>query len=131
MRIFLDASVFLAVALDQPERPELVKVTKQANLVAAAALPYEVGNALSAMVRRDRLTADEAVQALSAIRRVPVELMAVDIERALELASRHGIYAYDAYVLQCATAIRCPLLTLDKAMRRVAADLGIPLAEQP
>lgn len=131
MRVLLDTSVFLAVALDEPERLDLVEATAQANLVAAAVLPYEVGNALSAMVRRERLTADEAVCVLSAIRRVPVELIAVDIQRALELASRHGIYAYDAYVLQCAVAVRCPLLTLDKAMRRVATNLDIPLVEQP
>ena len=41
-----------------------------------------------------------------------------------------GIYAYDAYVLHCARALSCPLLTLDARMRKVGAELKITMLEQ-
>lgn len=131
MRIVVDTNAVIAVALDEPEKPWLIEVTEQAELAAPAVLPYEVGNALSAMVKRNRLTPDEAAQAWRAIRRIPVELLDVDVAEALELAMARGIYAYDAYVLQCAAKTASPLLTLDRAMKRAAETLKIALLEKP
>ena len=67
----------------------------------------------------------------SLVGNVPVELIEVDIRLALELSVRFGIYAYDAYFLQCALQLRCPLLTLDRSMQRVARQLNISLLEKP
>jgi predicted nucleic acid-binding protein len=131
MRIVVDTNAVIAVALDEPEKPWLIELTEQAELAAPAVLPYEVGNALSAMVKRNRLTPDEAAQAWRVVRRIPVELLDVDVAEALELAMARGIYAYDAYVLQCAAKASCPLLTLDRAMKRAAETLKIALLEKP
>jgi hypothetical protein len=46
------------------------------------------------------------------------------------LATDCGIYAYDAYVLQCARTLSHPLLTLDARMRQVAAELKINILDQ-
>jgi len=43
----------------------------------------------------------------------------------------HGIYAYDAYYLECAVSHRAPLFTLDKGMRRVAQSLSLTVMELP
>ena len=37
------------------------------------------------------------------------------------------LYAYDAYVLHCAWVFSCPLSTLDRRMKQVAAQRGIKL----
>jgi hypothetical protein len=50
--------------------------------------------------------------------------------RNTPLATDCGIYAYDAYVLQCARSLSHPLLTLDAHMRRVAAELKINIRDQ-
>ncbi|MCP4266315.1 MAG: type II toxin-antitoxin system VapC family toxin [Candidatus Brocadiaceae bacterium] len=42
---------------------------------------------------------------------------------------RFNIYAYDAYFIQVAQFMACPLLTLDKRMKEVAGKLSISLLE--
>ena len=59
------------------------------------------------------------------------KLMPVDVGKALDTALSFGIYAYDAYFLECAQALNCPLLTLDRRMRQVAMELGIKTLEDP
>jgi len=58
-----------------------------------------------------------------------VSLVSIDIQKALELALKYNIYAYDAFFLQCAQSLSCPLITLDKRMKQVARDLNIKLLE--
>jgi predicted nucleic acid-binding protein len=81
------------------------------------------------MVKRNRLTKDEALLAFVEIKSIPVRLVSIDIQRALQLAFEYHIYAYDAYFLQCAKQLSCPLITLDKRMKQVAYDLKIEVVE--
>ena len=97
--------------------------------LAPEILPYEVGNALSAMVKRRQLSQSEALEAERVVARIPVRLASVDIHASLQLALEQEIYAYDAYFLQCARELSCPLLTLDRRMKQVARALGIRLLE--
>jgi len=103
--------------------------TPFSEVFAPEVLPCEIGSALSALVKRRRLTGDEAMAALAATRRIPVRLVAVDVAQALQLTIDSGIYAYDAYVLHCAGALSYPLPTLDARMRQVGAELKITMLE--
>lgn len=47
----------------------------------------------------------------------------------LSLAHQAGLYAYDAYVLDCASRHAAPLLTLDRGLKQAAKDIGIRLLE--
>jgi predicted nucleic acid-binding protein len=129
MNIVSDTNIFLAVALDEPEKDKIVELTSKASVIAPEILPYEIGNALSAMVKRKQLTHDEALSAFRITKLIPVRVVAVDIHQALKLAFEFNIYAYDAYFLQCANALSCPLITLDKRMKKTAIDLNIELLE--
>lgn len=129
MKVVADTNIFLAAALDEPEKPRIIDLTAEAEILAPEILPYEIGNALSAMVKRRRLTGEQAVAALAASRMVPVRLMTVDIGQALRLAAECNFYAYDAYFLQCARTLSHPLLTLDAKMKQVAAALKIAVLE--
>ena len=124
-----DTSVFLAVALDEPERRGLVSLTEGHDLIAPEILPYEIGNALTAMLKKGALKPREVLLAWDAVQAIAVDLRAVDIRSALGIAARLGVYAYDAYFLECALDLRIPLLTLDKGMKRGARDLGIAVLE--
>jgi len=127
MEIVVDASALLAVSLEEPEKRLIVEATEGAVLMAPSALPLEVGNALVALKKRGRLNDSEVLAAWKVTREVPVQLVSVDIEKSLELALHHGIYAYDAYYLSCSLAHQRPLLTLDKRMRSVARTLNLSL----
>lgn len=129
MNIVSDTNIFLAVVLDEPEKNNIIQLTSKANAISPEVLPYEVGNALSAMVKRNQLTKDEALLAFEGIKSIPVRLVSIDIQQALKLALAYNIYAYDAYFLQCAKQLSCPLITLDKRMKQVAYDLNIEVVE--
>jgi len=127
MNIIADTNIFLAVALDEPEKDIIIEKTGNANITAPDILPYEIGNALSAMLKRHQITKDEVLPTLEATKNIPVRLLTVDISEALKIAIEFNIYAYDAYFLQCAKATSYPLCTLDKKMTDVAIELRIPL----
>ena len=127
MAVIIDTSAIIAVLLSEPERAMLVEVTRGAELAAPASVPWEVGNALSAGLKRRRLTLAEGQRALTAYEAIPIRFVEVDLALSLELAADHGLYAYDAYLLTCALQQRAPLLTLDAGLTRTAITLGINL----
>lgn len=129
MDIISDTNVFLAIALNEPEKDRMVELTSRNGITAPEILPYEIGNALTALVKRRKLTDDEALSVLDIIRHIPVRLIKVDIRAALQLAFEFNVYAYDAYFLQCAKFLSSPLLTLDKRLQKVAQALNISILE--
>ncbi|MDT8449553.1 MAG: type II toxin-antitoxin system VapC family toxin [Wenzhouxiangellaceae bacterium] len=129
MEIVADTNIFLAVALNEPERARIVEITAEATIMAPEILPYEIGNALSAMVKRGKLAVTEALEAESSIDRIAVRLARVDIRASLRIALEHRIYAYDAYFLEFARSRSRPLLTLDGHMKQVAVQMGIRILE--
>ena len=129
MRIVADTNAFLAVALNEPERSRIVEMTVGHDLIAPEVLPFEVGNALTAMMKRGALRPGEVVAAWDAVQTIAVGLRATDMRAALGIAAQFGIYAYDACFLECALSLRLPLLTMDGGMKRVARSLGIQVLE--
>jgi predicted nucleic acid-binding protein len=92
-------------------------------------LPYEIGNVLTAMVKRKQISKKEALSTFEITKNIPVRLIAVDIHKALDIAIRFNIFAYDAYFIQVAQSMACPILTLDKRMKNMAKKLNISLLE--
>jgi predicted nucleic acid-binding protein len=129
MKIIADTNTFLAVTLNEPERDQIIKLTLGHDLIAPTILPFEIGNALSAMLKRNRLEPDELLSVWDATQQIPVDLRSINIRDALKIASKFNIYAYDAYFLVCALSLRCPLITLDRRMIEVARSLGIQIME--
>ncbi len=129
MRIVADTNVFIAVALNEPEKDRIIHLTKGHDLMAPEILPFEIGNALTAMMKRRSLKGDEVVSAWEVIQKIPVDLRTIDMRAALQIAVEFNIYAYDAYFLECARSFRSPLLSLDRRMKRTAEALGILVME--
>ena len=129
MDIVIDTSALLAVIVGEPERDRIVKMTLGHTLIGPGAIPWEVGNAFSAMMKQHRLTLDDAQEGLKAFNSVPIRYVKVDMENALSMASRESMYAYDAYFLDCAFRHAAPLLTLDRKLMRAAQNIGIHLLE--
>lgn len=128
-KIVVDASVVLAVILNEPEKPGIVAATQGGILLAPGCLPWEVGNAFSAMLKRRRLGVEEALAGLGIFEDIPIQESAVDLRAALKLSQKHKIYAYDAYYLELSLRGSMPLLTLDEQMAEAGKKEGINVKE--
>ena len=129
MVILADANIYLAVLLEEVEKQGIIKQTEGNTLASPLILPYEIGNALSAMHRREKLTENQILKCYSIFEIIPVRLVDVNIKNALRIAADFDIYAYDAYYLEVAQRYKYPLLSLDQRMKTAAAELGIHLLE--
>ena len=131
MDIVVDTSVLLAVLVSEPQRAKLVALTSDADLVAPASIHWEVGNALSAMLRRKRITVEQAMSVVGAYDQIPIRLVDVSMKDAVTVAAKLNIYAYDAYFIACARDQRIGLLSVDKGLLAAAAQAGVSTVEVP
>jgi len=129
LKIVVDTSVIIAVITNEKHKPALVKMTKDADLIAPASLHWEVGNAFSAMLKRKRMELESAILAIQEYNKIPIQFYDVSLETAIEYAKIHDMYAYDAYFLVCAKNAKCSILTLDSSLIMRAKDIGIGTLE--
>jgi predicted nucleic acid-binding protein len=81
------------------------------------------------MMKKGTLQTHQLQESWDIIQQIPVELRRIDIKSALNIAIKFNIYAYDAYFLECAGSLKCPIVTLDKAMQTIAREMGILVVE--
>lgn len=127
--IAIDTSVAMAVVLGEPLHVRLLELTRGSILVAAPTLPWEVGNALTALFKQKRISLPDAEKVLTHFQRIAVQLVSPDIGKSVAIASKWNLYAYDAYVIECARLMKAPLLSLDHRQRVVAGEVGIEVLE--
>ncbi|MBI4923817.1 MAG: type II toxin-antitoxin system VapC family toxin [Devosia nanyangense] len=93
--------------------------------------PLEVANGLPMAVRRKRIGGADREEAFSTLRRLPIEIQAVQRENdwgiVLGLAARHDLTIYDASYLALAVERKLPLATLDDALIAAARAAGVPV----
>ena len=129
MEIVIDTSALISVIVGEPERERIIQVTKGNALIGPGSIPWEIGNAFSAMFKQERLTLDEAKKGLSIFESISVRYIDPDFVKALELSKQANIYAYDAYFLDCAIRHKAPLLTLDRKLKASAQSLNVETVE--
>lgn len=125
MDIVIDTSALVAVIVGEPERERIIELTVGNRLIGPGSIPWEVGNAFSAMLKQERLTLDEASKGLVIFEGIPIRYVKPAFSHALALAHETNMYAYDAYFLDCAIKHKAPLLTLDQKLKTVANMLNI------
>ncbi|MFU8861215.1 MAG: type II toxin-antitoxin system VapC family toxin [Cyclonatronaceae bacterium] len=129
MLVTVDTSVIIAIIFNEQHKDELISLTKGKELIAPESMIHELGNALSAMIRRERITFDSALNAHNIFRQIPIRMIPIEMKPVLEIVSEHKIYAYDAYMLWCALNTGSLLLSLDEQMNRVARLNNIDILE--
>ena len=129
MELVADTSTIIAVIANEPEKPLLVAKTQGYELIAPRSLYWEIGNAFSAMIKRGRITRAQATAAVEIYKQIPINLVDVELERALEIVDKYKVYAYDAYMIVCALDHGCPLLTLDGGLAYAAKAAGVEVWE--
>jgi predicted nucleic acid-binding protein len=129
MKIVVDTSAIIAVITNEKHKKKLIAAAKGADLIAPRSLHWEIGNAFSAMMKRRRIEFSEALDAVEAYGRIPIRWIDVSIPRALEFCASQGIYAYDAFFLECAQSQKAPLLSLDGGLLEAAREARISVIE--
>jgi len=129
MYVTIDTSALIAVIGNEESKKEIIKITKGYSLCAPKSVHWEIGNAFSAMFKRQKLSLELAQQALAIYRDIPIKYIDVPLEITLDISESQNMYAYDAYLIQCAQQTSTPLLTLDKGLKVVAEKIGVPLLE--
>jgi predicted nucleic acid-binding protein len=125
VEIVSDASIFLAIALNEHDRDWVIEKTTGFSIISPEVLPYEIGNALVAVKRKGRLNEQEILRAFGISQEIGVKLVPIKVYEAIKTAVRCNVYAYDAYYLQCCLEYGLPLISLDSRMCGAAKILGI------
>jgi predicted nucleic acid-binding protein len=129
MKITIDTSSIIAVITNESHKMRLISMTVGTDLIAPSSLHWEVGNAFSAMLRRQRITLKQINDALKYYEDIPIQFYEIDLNASLKLCEEYNLYAYDAYVLECAIKYRAPLLTLDASLGETAQRAGVNVLE--
>ena len=134
MSLVLDPSLALSWYFEDERNPEadavLDRVVDEGAIVPAL-WRLEIANAFQSAIRRKRIDVTFRDNALAELAMMDI---VVDTETdrhawstTIHLADRFRLTAYDASYLELAHRRRLPLATLDEALRRGGAALGVVL----
>ena len=129
MYITIDTSALIAVIGNESSKQSIVDLTANCSLYAPASVHWEIGNAFSSMFKSQRLDIKTAQRALSVYSGIPIKFIDVPLQATLEISKAQNIYAYDAYLIQCAQQTSTSLLTLDNGLKSVAQQVGVHVLE--
>lgn len=130
MEVITDTSAIVAVILNEPEKERIISQTAgYREIIAPESVIYEVGNAFSAMLKRNRLDIDSVTKAAGVFNKMPLKFVRPDLKNALKISASHNIYAYDAYIIECSLRYEKPLITLDKRLAAIAGSYHIDVLE--
>ena len=129
MDIVIDTSALIAVITAEPERKKIIDITAGNSLIGPGSIPWEIGNAFSAMFKRNRLSMEEAQKGLLIFRGIPIRYIEPDFVKVMHISKEINMYAYDVYFLDCAVRHKAPILTLDKKLNAAARSLNLDTLE--
>jgi predicted nucleic acid-binding protein len=127
MEILTDACAIMAVIVKEPERDLVIQLTKDAIILSPDMVSYEIANALTKMMKKKVIEKENMIKAFHHFKKIPINTIETDIEKALEIAWDYKIYAYDACYLEIAKRLNVPLLTFDGTMIKVGKELGVTM----
>lgn len=124
----IDASAILSILFTDEKTPPWLKKSinlfsqGKLKLLAPRILKYEVANSIKSAVLQKRTTEDVAIKLLKKFLLLPISYPNnLDHPSILSLAINKNLSVYDASYLHLSKSKRCPLLTLDKKLKRLAS----------
>ncbi|MCR4579126.1 MAG: type II toxin-antitoxin system VapC family toxin [Treponema sp.] len=123
--IVIDASCILEFLLNQTSKEAVIQKVGESQLIAPSCLPFEIGNALSKLMKRKLISIFDGVAVFHEFVRIPLRLMEPDIPDALLIAGNTESYAYDSYYISLAKRLNMPLFTLNENMKSNAQSQGV------
>ena len=138
MNFVLDASVALAWCLEDEADDygdRVLDALVESEAVVPTLWPIEVVNALATATRKDRMRSEDADEAQTLLRALPIVVEPFErtqvFEEVAKLVDTHGLSAYDACYLELARRHGIPLATLDGALRVAAEAEGVGIWTDP
>ena len=126
MEVLLDASAIIAVIADEQASQVVINCTQDATIVSPSIISCEIANALTRMMKKNIIASEEQMLNLAKnFKLIPIKIVNIDLEKALEIAWKYKIYAYDAFYLEAAKRLRLPLMTFDSGMKKIGIELGL------
>lgn len=129
LKVILDTSVVIALLSSETERDAIIDLIDGRELVCPESVTSEIGNAVSAMFKRSRISLEQGKKLVREFQNLKIQLIPLNLERSAEICHQYDIYAYDAYVLECAERAKSDLITLDMKMKDIAEKLTISIIE--
>ena len=123
--LVIDASCILEFLLNQTNKDSVVKTVGTARLVAPSCLPFEIGNAISKLIKRKLISIYDGVSVYHEFARIPMRMMEPDIPNSIVIAGETESYAYDSYYISLAKQLSLPLYTMDETMKTNAVSRGV------
>jgi len=127
MQVVVDTSTIIAVLLGEVHREAILQHTEDVDLIAPGSLRWAIGNAFSAMFKRERLELETALEAAAHYRDILIQFVEVELDEAARPSKQQDICAYDAYLLNVAKWHRAPLLTLDGGLKEATRQTNVKL----
>jgi len=134
LRLVIDASVALPWFFADERSDESDRVLGEVYRDGAnvpVLWPIEVGNALTAGLRRRRLSEADWIKSLAALGGIPITVEPLDHLRALSsvppLTQKYNLTFYDAMYLELAMRLALPLATFDSELVRAARSANVRL----
>lgn len=124
MKAVIDTSIIMAVILNEPSRSNIISSTVGVSLLAPFSVYWEIGNALSALMKRKRINSVQAQEAFLEYQKIPIQFAEIDMLQSIDLSAQLQIYAYDAYLIACALKNNTQLMTLDQGLIHAAKQCG-------
>lgn len=115
--------------MNEKSKSVVLEHTRGQVLISPASIKWEIGNALSALINRKSISNEQAVIAARLFGKMSIRQPEIGLPEAVSLVAQYKICAYDAYVLCCALRYRTTILSLDKALCKIATDLGVHVLE--
>lgn len=122
MHVVVDASAIGAIAFGERDGPTIAAHLEGETLLAPALLDVELTSIALKKLRKGRGTLEQVVISLAAALSLPVTRVAVPGAAVFALAVETGLTAYDASYLWLARSRDAELVTLDKALARLASE---------
>lgn len=130
MKIVAATNTFIAVALNEPEKDMIIRLTEGYDLIAPEVLPFEIGNALTAMMKKKRIRGRRGHFRVEYGSAYSSRLSADRYQSGFKYSNSLQHICMRFLFLECALNLRSPLLTLDRRMNGIAHKIGIQVMEQ-
>jgi predicted nucleic acid-binding protein len=135
--VVLDASAALSLVLPDEDSEKvqafISSISPDTNLIVPPLWWYECANVLLTEIKRKRLEASEAREALAALWTLPVEtdVVPTPVSSAyiFHIGLTRDVSAYDVAYLCLSELHGAVFLSLDEGLRKTAQEIGIPVAE--
>lgn len=123
MTLVVDASAIAAIVFGEPTGKTVAAHLEDESLVAPALIDYELANIAWKKIRRHPTQHLQVTAAISAMQRLTITRLPVQIDEVLSLAVDTGLSAYDASYLWLAMSRDLELVTLDNELARINSSL--------